>query len=57
VKECTAKQAEDRRREKDHKYSMIGPRYIVVSLEIRITEGAQKKRKQDRCMKVGMDVD
>jgi hypothetical protein len=54
--ECTAKQTEAGRREKGPKYSIIGPRYVLVNLEIRIAERAQKKGEQNRCMKMGMNV-
>ena len=55
--ECTAKQTEERGREKHHKYSMIGPRYVLIGLEVmRITERAQKKCEEKGCMKMGMDV-
>jgi hypothetical protein len=35
---------------------MIGPRYVLMSLEAGIAERVQKKRKQNGCVEMGMDI-
>lgn len=57
MKGCTAKQTKDGRREESDKYGTVGPRYVLVSLEVGITERMQEIRKQDGCVEMGVDVD